>query len=64
MRYDSLNAFVVVTLRNDSYASVCCSSLNVNQSLQFAFIRLEISDSIATIRNYSQRFVMGSSSIS
>jgi len=33
-----MDSFVVVTLRNDSYASVCRSSLHVNQSLQFAFI--------------------------
>ena len=39
IRVDSV---VVVTLRNDSYTIVCRSSLNVNQSLQFAFIRLEI----------------------
>jgi len=42
-----VDSFVVVTLRNDLYASVYRSSLNVNQSLQFAFIRLEISDSIS-----------------
>jgi len=70
IRVDSV---VVVTLLNDSYTSVYRSSLNINQSLQFAFIRHQISDSVATIRNYSlhfeqvrklsQRFVMGSSSI-
>ena len=48
--------FVLVTLRNGSYACVCRSYLNVNQSLQFAFIRYKISDSIATIRNYSLHF--------
>ena len=42
-----VDSFVVDTLRNDSYASECLSSLNVNQSLQFAFIRLEISDSVS-----------------
>ena len=42
-----MDSFVVVTLRFDTCASVCRSSLNINQSLQFAFIRLEISDSIS-----------------
>jgi len=42
-----VDSFVVVTLRNDLYTSVCRSSLTVNQSLQFAFIRHEISDSIS-----------------
>ena len=48
-----------------SYASVCRSSLNVNQSLQFAFIRLEILDSVsyttllfATFRTSSQTIAM------
>ena len=56
-----VDSFVVVTLRNGSYASVCRSSLKVNQSLQFAFIHLEISDSVsyntylfATFRTSSQ----------
>ena len=42
-----VDSFVVVTLRNDSYASVCRSSLNVNQSLQLDFIRSEISNSVS-----------------
>jgi len=42
-----VDSFVAVTLHNDLYASVCCSSLKVNQSLKFAFIRLEMSDSIS-----------------
>jgi len=42
-----VDSFVVVTLINDSYTRVCRSSLNVTQSLQFAFFRLEISDSIS-----------------
>jgi len=42
-----VDLFVVVILCNGSYANVCRSSLTVNQSLQFAFIRLEISDSIS-----------------
>jgi len=42
-----MDLFVVVSLRNYSYASVCRSSLTVNQSLQFAFIRLELSGSIS-----------------
>ena len=42
-----VDSFVVFTFRNDSYTSVCRSSLNVNQSLQFAFIRHEISDWIS-----------------
>jgi len=41
------DSFVEVTLPNDWYASVCRSSLNVNQSVQFAFICVEISDSIS-----------------
>ena len=32
-----VDSFVVDTLRNDSYASICRSFLNVNQSLQFCF---------------------------
>ena len=42
-----VDSFVIVTLRNGSYAIVYRSSLNVNQSLQFAFICLEISDSVS-----------------
>ena len=41
-----VDSYVVITLRNESYASVCRSFMNVNQSLQFAFIRHEISDLI------------------
>jgi len=42
-----VDSFVVVTRRHYSYASLCRSSLNVNQSLQFAFMCHEISDSIS-----------------
>ena len=46
IRVDSFDAF---TRRKDSYAcaSVCRSFLAVNQSLQFAFIRYEVSVSIS-----------------
>ena len=40
-----MDSFVEIAFRNDSYVSVCRLSLNVYQSLQFAFI--EISDSIS-----------------
>jgi len=41
-------SFVVVTRLNDSNTShTCRSSLNVNQPLQFTFIRHDISNSIS-----------------
>jgi len=65
-----VDSFVVATSRNDSYASVCRSSLIVNQSLKFAFIRriqlatiLSYSLHFVQVRKLSQRFVMGSFSI-
>ena len=42
-----VDLLLIVTLHDNLYVSVCRSSLNVNQSLQFAFIRHEISDSIS-----------------
>jgi len=50
------DSFVVVTLRNELYASVCRSSLNADQSLQFAFIHHEFRIQIDTKPSYSLHF--------